>query len=190
MKIVYKDPLSNIEYIDHGEWHRTILAIETLRPANFSKSNSQTLYNIFTERNSLDLPFTIKKSVDIKSFLENLKSVYLIINHTEFKLRLSIYNRISNDGKLLVGGVLKVLARHDREYNKHPQTDAILFDEKIIVPDIVQELINCKVTGSVKQVENRKVYTNGGYKLITEILPRTNIEDIISFYPTTKHHEE
>jgi hypothetical protein len=95
-----------------------------------------------------------------------------------------VFNKIWKRKKL-VGGMLKILARHSSEYNKYIDTDASLFENEFIVPDITAKLLSCRINGTQEKDRENICYTHDNFKLITIIIPSLEIENVISFYPTS-----
>jgi hypothetical protein len=182
MHIVFRDNLNNVEIEDWGQWHRTIVAIETLKPITESPLTKDVFDELFLMRESIDLPFELKKSMNQADFLEKLKSIFVVIRHDNFKLRISIINKI-NKQNMLIGGILKILARHASEYNKYHETDASIFQSSFILPDIIAKLISCRSKGTLEIENISNCYTYDDYKLVTRPILNGEIEDIITFYP-------
>lgn len=184
MRVVHLDSTNNLEIEEFNQFFETIIAIETLRPQTHSETNAHIVERIFENRKELALPFGLKQSRNFSDFQTELKRSFIIIKHANFKLRLSVLNNIGKDRNYIIGGILKILAKHSPDYNKYKYYDGSLFDD-LIVPDILNAIIVCRIYGSKMVEHNAIIYTSGNYKLVTKKID-DNFDDIITFHPLDK----
>ncbi|MEI7978787.1 MAG: hypothetical protein WCI53_08070 [Bacteroidota bacterium] len=181
MRTVIYDKINEVEIEDWGQFFKTIIAIETLKPSTQIETNSHIIDQLFESRKDLDLPFDIKQTKNENDFQERLKLSFLTIKHKNFKLRLSIFNSIGKEKNFIIGGILKILAKHSPDYNKFEEYKYPLFDN-LIVPDIINEICSCRFVDGLVKPKGEIIYINNQYKLVTKKIIN-DIEDIISFYP-------
>jgi hypothetical protein len=181
MRIVVYDKTNNVEIEDWRQFFKTIIAIETLRPNTQIETNAHIIDQIFENRMELDLPFELKQAITLDDFQEILKLSFITIKHEKFKLRLSIYNGIGKDMNFLIGGILKILAKHSPDYNQYCNYNGSLFNNSI-VPEIITNILDCRLNAEVISNQKNTTYTHNDFKLVTT-QTSFDFEDIISFYP-------